>query len=141
MIGVVLGLGGAILLALWQGPPVAADPLSASWNYSIAPGNYVEFSGAVTGGDYVTGNFTVVTPPGALVVLEVFNSTEYTQFVNGKPSVPASPPVNATKGLIDFAAIVTDNYYFVWVNPYTPGTHITLGLHAQTQYMSNVVVE
>jgi hypothetical protein len=141
VIGVALGLTGVMALALYQGPPVAADPLTGVWAYSIAPGNYSVLSGAVTGGDYVTGNFSVADPPGATVFFEVFNASSYVRFHDGLPASPAQPGHNETSGIIDFSALYTDTYYFVWIDGYAPSSHIAVMLHATTQYMSNVVVE
>jgi hypothetical protein len=75
VLAVAAGLSGVLLLAFVQGPPVAADPLTGSRTFSVAAGGYQFFSGAVTGGDYVTGNFTVLSPPGAQLVFAVYNST------------------------------------------------------------------
>jgi predicted nucleic acid-binding Zn ribbon protein len=137
---IAFGLAGVMALAIYQGPPVAADPLTGTWTYTMAPHNYSEFSGAVTGGDYISGNYTVVTPPGAVIVFEVFNSSSFAQFARGQPATPAQAPLNATSGLVDFVALVTDTYYFVWYDPYPPSSHIDLTLYASTEYMSNVDV-
>ena len=115
--GIAIALAGVMALAAYQGPPVAADPLTGHWLYRIDPGNTSVLSGAVTGGDYVTGNYSVLDPPGARLVLQVFNSTEYGRFARGLPATPAQVPANASSALIDFSAVVTDTYYFVWSNP------------------------
>jgi hypothetical protein len=141
VLAVAAGLSGVLLLAFVQGPPVAADPLTGSRTFSVAAGGYQFFSGAVTGGDYVTGNFTVLSPPGAQLVFAVYNSTEFALYQGGRPAIPAATPLNATSGIIDFSAIVTDNYFFVFENTYPPASHLTVRVYSTSQYMSNVVVE
>jgi hypothetical protein len=141
IIGLVIGLIVTLSLAVDQGPPVAADPLTGTWVYHLTPGNYSVFSGNITGGDYIDGNFTIVTPPGAFVLMEVFNSSGYGDFLSGRPATPVQAPINETSGLILFSPIVTDSYFFVWVDQYPVASHISMTLYAQTQYMSNVDVE
>ncbi len=140
--GVAVGLIGVMGWAIYTGPPVAADPLTSSWSLPIGPGNFSYFSGEVNGGDYITGNFTVVSPPGALVDFEVFNGSSFAAFAHGTAGAdPQDAPVRATSGLVDFAAEYTTTYYFVWINPYAPASHIDIVVYANTQYMSSVVVE
>ncbi len=141
VVGVSLGLIATMAYALYTGPPVAADPLTHIWGLHVGPGNYTYFSGAVTGGDYIVGNFTVVNPPGAVLTEEVFNSTEFLLFHDGAPATPAAIPVTSTSALVDFSAIVTDTYYFVWLNQYPASSHLEVTLYVSTQYMSNVVME
>ncbi|MHB8351458.1 MAG: hypothetical protein ACYDFT_02005 [Thermoplasmata archaeon] len=142
VVGVVVGLIGVMGWAIYTGPPIAADPLTHSWTLPIGPGNFSYFSGAVTGGDYITGNFTVMSPPGALVLLEVFNSSSFHDFIHGAAGAsPQDAPQNETSGLIDFAAEYSNTYYFVWINAYAPSSHIGIDVYANTQYMSSVVVE
>lgn len=139
---VAVGLIGVMGWAIYTGPPVAADPLTSAWTLPIGPGNFSFFSGAVTGGDYITGNFTVMSPPGALVVFEVFNTSAFLDFAHGAAGAsPQDVPVNETSGLIDFAAEYSSTYYFVWINPYAPSSSIGIDVYANTQYMSSVVVE
>lgn len=141
VVGVALGLSGVMALALYQGPPVAPDPLTRTWVFSLAPGTFQEFSGAVTGGDYITGNFSIPNPPGALVTFVVYNETEFDLFAHGHVATPAQPPVNETSGLLDFSALVTDNYYFVFEDHYPATSGITETVYCASEYMSNVVVE
>jgi hypothetical protein len=138
---VAVGLAGVLILALFQGPPVAADPLTGNWSFTIQPGTFQEFYGAITGGDYLSGNFTVMTPPGAVVTFVVYNSSNFPVFNAGRPTAPAyaNPPVN--NGLVDFSPLVTDSYYFVWENHYPVASHIVIKVYVSTEYMSNVVVE
>jgi hypothetical protein len=141
ILGLVIGLTVTLSLAVQEGPPVAADPLTGTWVYDLTPGNYSVFAGNITGGDYITGNFTIVTPPGAVVYFVVYNSSSYGQFRAGEPATPAQAPINETSGLILFSPIVTDDYFFVWIDQYPISSHITMTLYAETQYMSNVDVE
>jgi hypothetical protein len=141
VVGVVVGLIGAMALALQQGPPVAADPLTHTWVYQLAPGNYSVFSGNITGGDYISGNFTIVNPPGAVVMFSVYNASGYARFAAGEPATPQQAPLNASSGLIIFSPIVTDTYFFVWEDTYPATSHVALTLYAQTQYLSNVDVQ
>jgi hypothetical protein len=137
---VAVALSGVMALALYQGPPVALDPLTGHWSYRIAAGHSAAFSGAVTGGDYVTGNFTVIDPPGALVLFGVYNASSYWRLAHGLPATPAQGPGNSNHGLIDFSALYTDTYCFVWTNPYPASSGIAITVYAKTSYMSNVVV-
>jgi hypothetical protein len=139
--GIAVGLAGLMGLAVYQGPPIAADPLTNHWLLRADAGNFTTFSGAVTGGDYVTGNFTVLDPPGAVLLFEVFNASEFVRFTRDAPATPAQAPTNASAALIDFSAVVTDTYFFVWQNAYPRATQINVTVYVVTQYMSNVVVE
>jgi hypothetical protein len=141
VVAVVVGLIGAMGLALEQGPPAAPDPLTNTWVYTVAPGNYSVFSGNITGGDYISGNFTIVNPPGAVVHFVVYNASGYARFQAGEPAIPQQQPVNASSGLIIFSPIVTDTYFFVWEDQYPPPSHVALTLYAKTQYLSNVNVQ
>ncbi len=138
---VAVVLLGSLAYALYTGPPVAAAPLSGTWTFHLSPGRSAVIAGAVTGGDYITGNFSVLDPPGAVLAFEVFNQTEYLDFARGLPAVPAQAPQNSSGGLVDFAALVTDTYDFVWTNGYPSGSGINTTLYLTTAYESNVVVE
>jgi hypothetical protein len=138
---VAVGLAGVMVLAIFQGPPVAADPLTGTWVFTIQPGSYQEFFGAITGGDYIAGNFTVMNPPGALVTFLVFNSTDFPVFNAGRPTGTAYANAPVSSGIVDFSPVVTDSYYFVWQNNYPLASHIVLKVYVSTEYMSNVVVE
>ncbi|HEV2316052.1 MAG TPA: hypothetical protein VGV89_00550 [Thermoplasmata archaeon] len=141
IVGVAIGLSGVMALAFFQGPPIAADPLTGTWVLNLSPGGYQSFDGAVTGGDFITGNFTVVTPPGAVVLLQVFNATEFGQFQQGRTAQPVQSTANQTSSLLDFSALVTDTYYFVFEDQYSAASHIGVTVYVSTQYESNVVVE
>ncbi|MGI0053727.1 MAG: hypothetical protein ACREC5_03190 [Thermoplasmata archaeon] len=142
IVAVAVALTGVFGWAVLTGPPIAADPLTANWNFTIGAGNFTYISGQVTGGDYITGNFTVITPPGALVLFEVFNSTSFSNYAHGVPRAsPQAAPADESSGLIDFAAEYSDTYYFVWADQYPAMSHIALTLYAQTEYESSVVVE
>jgi hypothetical protein len=141
IVGIALGLSGVMALALYQGPPIAADPLTGKWVLTIAPGGFASFNGAVTGGDFITGNFSVFDPPGAVVVVAVFNASEFGRFHSGLPASPAQSTYNESTGILDFAALYTDTYYFVFENHYSAASQIGLKVFVSTMYQSNVVVE
>ena len=136
---VVLGLAYAILSAVLSGPPtLSTDPLTTAGTYTITPQNYTVLSGEITGGDYVTGNFTTTQPVGVNIAVAVYNSSEWSQFLAGKSPTPlysVSPTYNAA---IVYAPDVTDNYYFVFTNPYPATSHLTIGVYISTLYNANV---
>jgi len=136
---VVVGLTYAILSAVLSGPPtLSSDPLTTEGTYTLAPGNYTVLSGEITGGDYVTGNFTTVAPRGVNIAVTVYNSSEWAQFTAGEtPSAlySVSPTYNAQ---IVYSPQVTDTYYFVFTNPYPVSSHLTIGVYITTLYNANV---
>lgn len=138
---VAIGLAGVMVLALYQGPPVAADPLTGTWTFHLAPGGSGYFQGSITGGDYVAGNFSVMAPPGALTTFLVFNATEFPLFESNVTATPALTNVPVNNGIVDFSPQVTDTYYFVFVNHYPASSGIRISVFVKTEYMSNVVVE
>lgn len=139
VVAVVVGITYAVVSAVIQGPPVlTGDPLNTAATLLIGPGNFSMFWGEITGGDFVIGNFSSVAPAGTNVRLTVYNTTQWEAFVAHEPtgsswSVPASDA-----GRIVYSAPVTDNYYFVFSNPYAPSTHLTISVYETTQYESNV---
>ena len=137
---VVTGLTYAILSAVWTGPPSISDPLTGTWSYTIAPAKYGVLAGAITGEDFIEGNFTVLTPPGGQVSLTIYNSTGYSAFRMYHPATPVAPPYNASHGRIVFAAPYTDTFYFVFSNNYPASTGLVLTLVVTTNYESNVVL-
>ncbi|MCI4363765.1 MAG: hypothetical protein L3K13_05620 [Thermoplasmata archaeon] len=141
VVGIAGGLTVVMVQAAFTGPPQVADPLSGTWSYSVAPGQYAVLSGQIVGEDYIIGNYTVVSPPGALAVFSVFNSSEFTAFAEHRASSSAQPPLNESASRIVFNAPYSDTYYFVWQNPYAPSTGIHETLYASTQYQSNVAVQ
>lgn len=136
---VIGGLAYAILSAELSGPPnLVGDPLTTAGTYSIGPGNFTVISGDITGGDYVTGNFTATDPAGVNIVLSVYNSTLWDEFYTGGTPTPlytVGPTFNAE---LVYSPLVTDTYYFVFSNPYAPSTHLTVGVYITTLYNSNV---
>lgn len=139
---VVVGLTYAILSAVLSGPPsLASDPLTTSGIYTLGPGNYTVISGEITGGDYVTGNFTAVHPAGVNIAVAVYNTSEWASFVAGGTPAPlysVAPTYNAE---LVYSPDVTDTYYFVFSNPYPVSTHLTVGVYIATLYNANVANE
>ena len=139
VVTVVAGLTYAILSAVLSGPPtLSTDPLTTAGTYSIGPQNYTFISGEITGGDYVTGNFTTTHPVGVNIEVAVYNSSEWAEFSAGQTPTPlysVSPTYNAE---IVYAPEVTDTYYFVFSNPYPVSSHLTVGVYITTLYNANV---
>jgi hypothetical protein len=139
VITVVLGLGYALLSAVLQGPPVVADPLTTAGTYTLGPGNYTVIAGNITGGDYVVGNWSDVTPPGIDIGVAVYNSSEWGWFTNGQGS-PGDLWNNTPQasGRLVFSAPYTDMYYFVITNALPSTAHIDVAVYFTTEYESNV---
>ena len=139
IVTVVLGLAYAILSAELSGPPnLTSDPLTTAGTYTIGPGNYTVIFGDITGGDYVTGNFTAVAPAGVNIGLAVYNSSTWNAFHMGGTPTPlysVGPTYNAQ---LVYSPIVTDTYYFVFTNPYSPSSGLTVGVYIATLYNANV---
>jgi hypothetical protein len=139
VITVIAGLTYAVVSAELSGPPnLVGDPLTTAGTYLIGPGNYTTIFGDITGGDFVTGNFTAVTPAGVNVELAVYNSSEWGEFASGGTPTPlysVGPTYNAQ---LVYSPLVTDTYYFVFSNPYAPSTHLTVAVYITTLYNSNV---
>ncbi len=140
VVGVVAALGWAIVSAQLAGPTTFSDPLTGTWTMNVSAGHYVVLSGNITGEDYIQGNYSVTSPPGALATLFVLNSTEISPFLLGYPYATAAPPSNGTNGLIVFDAPYTDTFYFVYLNPYPATSNITETIYVHTTYESNVVL-
>lgn len=140
MVVVIVGLAWAIGSAVYTGPPVYSDPLTTQGSYHLAPGHFTFLSGAITGEDYIVGNYTVTDPVGAAVVFQVFNSTSFQAFDAGKPATPQWSVAGEPSGRIVFAAPYTDTFYFVFQNPYESTSGINETLYASTAYQSNVVI-
>jgi len=136
---VIAGLAYAIVSAELSGPPnLTGDPLTTSGTYELGPQNFTVIYGEITGGDYVTGNWTTVSPVGVNVALSVYNTSEWNEFHIGEDptplySVSASPEANLV-----YSPLVTDNYYFVFTNPYPVSSNLTVGVYIATLYNSNV---
>jgi len=136
---VIVGLAYAIGSAVLNGPPALTnDPLTTAGTYTIAPGNYTMISGEITGGDYVTGNFTTVDPVGVNIAVAVYNLSEWSSFEAGGTPTPLYTVAPTYNAHLVYAPDVTDTYYFVFTNPYAPSTHLTIGVYIATLYNPNV---
>ena len=141
VVAVVATIGWAVISAEISGPTAFADPLTGSWTLSLAPGGWGLIAGNITGEDYITGNFTVMTPPGADLVLAIYNSTEFSAFYYHESAQAAAPTdSNVTSARIVFAAPYTDEFYFVFENPYPASSGITEKVFVTTTYETNVVL-
>lgn len=141
VVAVVATIGWAVISAEISGPTTFPDPLTGSWTLSLTPGGWGLIAGNITGEDYITGNFTVMTPPGADLVLEIYNSTEFSAFYYHESAQAAAPPdSNVTSARIVFAAPYTDEFYFVFENPYPATSGITEKVFVTTTYETNVVL-
>lgn len=139
IVTVIVGLSYAIVSAELSGPPnLQGDPLTTTGTYTIGPGNYTVISGDITGGDYVTGNFTSVAPEGVNIGLAVYNSTLWTSFLIGEQPTPLYTVGPAYNANLVYSPVVTDTYYFVFTNPYAPSTHLTVQVYITTLYNANV---
>lgn len=138
VIAVSLGLAYTMISLVIQGPPVVADPLTTDGLYTIGPGDSTIISGEITGGDYVLGNFSTSNPVGLNLELAVYNSTQIPQFINGLGPIPLYSLGPAMTGRIVFSAPYTDEYSFVFTNPYPAGSHLTFVAQISTTYESNV---
>jgi hypothetical protein len=138
VVGVIFALAYAIVSAELQGPPVLTeDPLTTTGTYSIAPGNFTLLWGEINGGDYVLGNFTSVDPAGSSITLAVYNSSGWAAFVAHAPVTPVWTLPSAYDARIVYSPLVTDNYYFVFSNPYPATSHLTIQVYIATTYESN----
>jgi hypothetical protein len=139
---VVAAIGGvayAIVSAEVQGPPVlTGDPLTTAGTYVIGPLNYTLLWGEVTGGDYVVGNFTSVHPIGTSIALSVYNTSGWNAFAAHRAATPVWSLPSTYDGRLVYSAPVTDNYYFVFENPYPVTSHLTITVYITTEYESNV---
>jgi hypothetical protein len=139
---IVAGLSYTLIGTWFAGPPNVADPLTTSGMYAIGPGNTTVISGEITGGDFVIGNWTAVTPPGANVSIVVYNQTQWSNYLGGAlPGTPQWTNAGGGSGRIIYSAPVTDNYYFVVSNPYPEASHLTIDVYVVTEYQSNVADE
>ncbi len=138
---VVVALAYSLLAAVLSGPPNAADPLTTSGLYHLAPGHEALLQGEITGGDYVVGNFTTVRPVGTSVTLAVYNSSAWASHLRNGSASPVWSPPGTSDGRIVFTAPYTDTYTFVIANPYAPSTGFNLTVYVTTTYESNVGAE
>ncbi|HTT26112.1 MAG TPA: hypothetical protein VMH90_04015 [Thermoplasmata archaeon] len=140
VIAVVVGLALLLVQAAFTPPPVANNPLTQQTTLTVAPGHFLEIAGAITGADYIQGNFTVLNPPGANLTFEIFNSTEFPTFDIGGEASPMQPSLTGSSERIVYAALYTDTYYFVWINNYPASSGLNLTFYVTTTYETNVVV-
>ncbi len=139
VIAVAGGLAYTLIAAALSGPPVVADPLTTAGMYTLGPGNFTVISGNITGGDYIQGNYTSVSPPGIDISVSVYNSTEYSWFTNGTGNPGVQWNNTPTwDGAIVFAAPYTDTFYFVFTNPLPLSSGITVHVYIATTYESDV---
>jgi len=140
VIGVVVGITYAIVGAVLSGPPTFPDPLTTRGTYTIGPGNYTFLAGAITGEDYIDGNYTILAPVGTEVLFQVFNSTSFSAFLHHVPTTPQFSSTEPDRGSIVFPAPYTDTFYLVWENPYQTTSGISQTIYIVTNYQSNVVI-
>ncbi len=141
VIGAIVVLSYLMITAAFTPPAAVSDPLTTSGSRTVGPGNYTVLSGDITGDDYVVGNYSVSHPLGANVTFLVFNDTDYTIFAAGGTATPLDQVTGAENAPIVFSAPYTDTFHFVWINPYSPASGITLTIYIDTSYESNALVE
>jgi hypothetical protein len=139
VVAVAAALTYTLIGAVLSGPPVVADPLTTAGTYALGPGNFTVISGNITGGDFVVGNYTAVSPPGVSIAVNVYNSSQWEWFTTGQ-GTPGNQWNNTPTwdGRIVFSAAYTDMYYFVFSNPLPPTSHVTVDVYVTTEYQSNV---
>ncbi|MGC2289930.1 MAG: zinc ribbon domain-containing protein [Thermoplasmata archaeon] len=141
VVGIVGAIGYAIIAAEIAGPTTYADSLTGAWTLTVPPGGWGLLAGNITGEDYITGNFSVETPVAANVVVAIYNSTEFAAFYSHQSAQAAvTPYTNVSSARIVFAAPYTDEYYFVFENPYPLGSNLTEKIYVATTYETNVVL-
>lgn len=140
VVGIVGFLSYLLLSAVATGPTTYADPLTTAGTFQIGPGDTTTISGAITGEDYIVGNYTVTEPAGALATLLVMNDSEYTAYLAHAPFTPLQNYPGQSVSRIVFAAPYTDTFHFVFENPYPASSGIVLSVYVATNYESNVVL-
>ena len=140
VLAVVVGLIAAIVPSVLSGPPVIPDPLTTSGTYTNPAGQFIYLSGAITGEDYVDGNYTILAPVGTQLIFQVYNSTGFPDFVHHLPAVPQWNQTGPDAAPIVFAAPYTDTFYLVFQNPYVPSSGISETVYIATNYQTNVVI-
>jgi hypothetical protein len=139
VVGVAVLLAYTLITLVLSGPPNVVDPLTTVGTYAIGPGNYTVISGNITGGDFVVGNYTSLTPPGIDIGVAVYNSSQWQWFTTGSGAPGVQWNNTPTyDGRIIFSAPYTDMYYFVFSNPLPPSSHLTVAVYVTTEYESNV---
>ena len=140
VLAVAAFLAYAIVGAAWTGPPTITDPLTTAATYTIAPGNFTYLSGAITGEDYIDGNYTIISPVGTQLDFTVYNASSFLEFYAGQPAVPQWNQTGPDIGTIVFSAPYTDTFFLVFTNPYLPTSGIVMTVYIVTNYQSNVVI-
>lgn len=141
VVAIAGGIGYAIIAAEISGPTTFPDPLTGTWTLSVQPGGWGLIAGNITGEDYIVGNFSVETPVAADVVVLIFNSTEFAVFYLHEAAQTAVPAyTNVTSSRLVFAAPYTDEFFFVFENPYPATSNITEKVYVTTTYETNVVL-
>jgi hypothetical protein len=140
VVAAIVGVSYVLVSAVWSGPPTYADPLTTHASYAIPAGSFAYLSGAVTGEDYIVGNYSVLTPSSGQVGFAVYNTTEFIHYVHGVPAMAEWHVTPLSSGRIVWAAPYTDTFFLVWQNPNAAGSHVDLTVYAMTNYMSNVVI-
>ena len=136
--GAIALLVYAIIAAEISGPPVVADPLTHSGTYYIPAQNGSIQSGSVQGGDYILGNWSVMFPYAGAMSLTIYNSTEFAQYEAGEVAGNQTWYPSTTQGQIDFVALYTDTFYFVFSNPYPASSHLNETVYISTAYTPDV---
>ncbi len=134
VVGLAVALAYTLIDAVWTGPPVVADPLTTTGTYHLAPGTQPILDGAVTGGDYVVGNFTTIQPFDAAVTLSVYNWSQWYGLVTNGTGSPAWSTPSEGSGRIIFTALDTGTYVFVLTDPLP----LNMTVYVATEYESNV---
>ncbi len=141
VVGIAGGIGYAIIAAEIAGPTTYPDALTGSWTLSVHPGGWGLIAGNITGEDYIVGNFSVEAPVAADVIVLIFNSTEFGVFFQHEAAQTVVPAyTNVTSSRLVFAAPYTDEFFFVFENPYPTAANITERLYVTTTYETNVVL-
>jgi hypothetical protein len=140
VVGIAGFLAYLMVSAAASGPPTYTDPLTTAATHPIAPGGVFVLSGNITGEDYIVGNYTVLTPPGALATLLIMNDSEYNAFTSGAPETPLETLPAESSSQIVFSAPYTDMFHFVFENQYPASSGLSLSVYVVTNYESNVVL-
>ncbi len=139
VVGVVVALAFALIPAALSGPPNVADPMNTAGAVTVGPGNSTAVvSGEITGGDYVLGNYSSVSPYGASVVVSVYNASGWQALLTHRASAPVWSLPAQPSGRIIFSATVSDTYTFVLSNPYPASAGVSVTVYVATEYQSNV---
>jgi hypothetical protein len=141
VVAIVATIGWAIISAQIAGPTTYSDPLTGAWTFAVQPGGWHIIAGNITGEDYIQGNFSVVSPVAGQVRVYIYNATEWGAFYSGQPAQPVTTPfTNVSSANIVFSAPYTDEFFFVFENPYPVGSNLTETIYVSTTYESNVVL-